>query len=260
VRQNVTIEYSDISHNDNNGVFVGTYADTFGAIYGASGRPHAATLELYGVTADHNGGRGMDISNHVTNSSYLYQYVASIDSNFDHNASDGVYAASYVGGASTMLERNLLYSFNITASAAYNAGNGFKSSIETLGGSYGRDVNIVEGAVDGVDLSHNGSFGFDGAVAYADGTSTGLQINAVYSNTINYNGDGVGLYSIGAGAQQLSYIGGNEVGHNSFVGVYGEANFGAFQYIGVYTFGNNVHDNGTDYLFNAFGGSTQILN
>ena len=57
-----------------------------------------------------------------------------------------------------------------------------------------------------------------------------------------------------------SFSGGNHIIGNSFVGVYGEANFGAFQYIGVYTFGNDVHSNGTDYLFNAFGGSTQILN
>lgn len=256
VRQNVTIEGSDVSNNAGNGVFVGTYANNYGAIYGASGRPHAPTLELYGVTVNDNGSRGLDASNHVGGNSYLYQYVAAIDATFDHNASDGVYAASYVGGASSMLQRELLYSYHTTASASYNAGNGFKSTIEALGGSYARDVNIVEG----VDLSRNGSFGFDGAVAYADGTSTGLQINAVYFNSVNYNGDGVGLYSIGPGSQQISYIGGNEVGHNAFVGVYGEANFGAFQYIGVYTFGNNVHDNGTNYLFNAFGGATQILN
>jgi hypothetical protein len=155
-----------------------------------------------------------------------------------------------------MLQRVLLYSYHTGASASYNGGNGFKSTIEALGGSYARDVNIAQGA----NLVHNGSFGFDGTVAYADGASTGLQINAVYFNHINYNGDGVGLYSIGAGAQQISYLGSNEVGHNAFVGVYGEANFGAFQYVGVYTFGNNVHDNGTNYLFNAFGGATQVLN
>ncbi len=66
----------------------------------------------------------------------------------------------------------------------------------------------------------------------------GLQINAVYFNNISHNGDGAGFYSIGTGAQQISYVGGNTVAFNAFVGVYGEANFGAFQYIGVYTFGN----------------------
>jgi len=256
VRQNVTIEYSDISHNGNDGVDLITYANNYGAIYGASGRPHAPTLELYGTTVDYNNNRGLNVSNHVSGNSYLYQYIAAIDSNFDHNHSDGVYAASYVGGASTMLQRALLYAYHTGASASYNAGNGFKSSIEALGGSYARDVNIVQGA----DLSNDGSFGFDGAVAYADGSSTGLQINAIYFNSINFNGDGVGLYSIGAGAQQISYIGGNTITHNAFVGVYGEANFGAFQYIGVYTFGNTVNSNGTDYLFNSFGGATQILN
>ncbi len=82
----------------------------------------------------------------------------------------------------------------------------------------------------------------------------------MYFNNISHNGDGAGFYSIGTGAQQISYVGGNTVAFNAFVGVYGEANFGAFQYIGVYTFGNNVYSNGTNYLFNAFGGSTQILN
>jgi hypothetical protein len=256
VRQNVTIVGSDISHNTGDGVSVVTYANNYGAIYGVSGRPHAATLELYGDTVNSNGVRGLNVSNHVSGNSYLYQYIASIDTHFDHNSADGIYAASYVGGASTMLQRVLLYSYHTGASASYDGGNGFKATIEALGGSYARDVNIVQGA----DLSNDGSFGVDGAVAYADGTSTGLQINAVYFNTIDHNGDGVGLYSIGAGAQQISYVGGNEIAHNAFVGVYGEANFGAFQYIGVYTFGNSVHDNGTNYLFNSFGGSTQILN
>ncbi|MGH6872952.1 MAG: inverse autotransporter beta domain-containing protein [Rhizomicrobium sp.] len=256
VRQNVVVVGSDMSHNTGNGVFVGTYANNYGAIYGVSGRPHAPTLELYGSAVDNNGGRGLDVSNHVSGNSYLYQYVANIDTSFDHNNSDGIYMASYVGGGSTMLQRALLYSYHTGSSAHGNGGNGFKATIETLGGSYARDVNIVEG----VDLNQNGSFGFDGAIAYSDGTSTGLQINAVYFNTIQHNGDGIGLYSIGSGAQQITYIGGNLITGNAFVGVYGEANFGAFQYIGVYTFGNSVHSNGTDYLFNAFGGSTQILN
>ena len=256
VRQNVVIEGSDISHNGNDGVNVITYANSYGAIYGVSGRPHAPTLELYGDTVNSNNNRGLNVSNHVTGNSYLYQYVAAIDTSFNNNHLDGVYLSSYVGGGSTMLQRALLYSYHTGASAHGNGDNGFKSTIEALGGSYARDVNIVEG----VNLSDNGSFGFDGAVAYADGTSTGLQINAVYFNAINHNGDGVGLYSIGAGAQQISYIGGNHVRYNSYVGVYGEANFGAFQYIGVYTFGNNVNHNGTNYLFNSFGGSTQILN
>jgi hypothetical protein len=192
----------------------------------------------------------------VTGNSYLYQYVAAIDSNFDHNHADGIYTSSYVGGGSTMLQRDLLYTYHTGASAAYNGGNGFKSTIEALGGSYARDVNIVQGA----NLSSDGSFGFDAAIAYADGGSIGLQINAVYFDTISHNGDGAGFYSIGGGAQQISYFGGNTVENNAFVGVYGEANFGSFQYIGVYTFGNTVDSNGTDYLFNAFGGSTQILN
>ncbi|HTQ13070.1 MAG TPA: inverse autotransporter beta domain-containing protein [Rhizomicrobium sp.] len=256
VRQNVVVVGSDMSHNAGNGVFVGTYANNYGAIYGVSGRPHAPTLELYGSSASDNGGRGMDVSNHVSGNSYLYQYIANIDTTFDHNGSDGVYMASYVGGGSVMLQRALLYSYHTGASAHGNAGNGFKATIEALGGSYARDVNIVEG----VDLNRNGSFGFDGAVAYADGSSTGLQINAVYFNAIQHNGDGIGLYSIGPGGQQISYIGDNLITGNAFVGVYGEANFGAFQYIGVYTFGNSVTGNGTNYLFNAFGGSTQILN
>jgi hypothetical protein len=256
VRQNVTITNSDISHNGYNGIQLTAYANNYGAVYGVSGRPHSPTLELYDDTVNYNGGRGMNVNNHVTNHSYLYQYIAAIDTTFDHNHSDGIYASSYVSGASTMLQRTLLYSYHSTASASYNNGNGFKATIEALGGSYARDVNIVEGA----NLNNDGSFGFDGAVAYADGASTGLQINAVYFNAINHNGDGVGLYSIGPGAQQISYIGGNSVAFNAFVGVYGEANFGAFQYVGVYTFGNSVHDNGTNYLFNSFGGSTQILN
>lgn len=256
VRQNVLIVGSDMNANGNNGVALETYANNYGAIYGVSGRPHAPTLELYGDTVSNNNGRGLDVSNHVSDHSYLYQYVATLDTHFDFNHSDGVYAASYVGGGSTMLQLALIYTYHTGASAHNNAGNGAKFSIEALGGSYARDVNIVQGA----NLSNNGSFGFDGAVAYADGTSTGLQINAVYFNTISHNGDGVGLYSIGGGAQQISHIGDNDIIANSFVGVYGEANFGAFQYIGVYTFGNTVHSNGTNYLFNSFGGSTQILN
>ncbi len=255
VRQNVSISGTDISYNDGSGVNVITYANNYGAIYGVSGRPHSPTLELYGDTINYNHGRGVDVSNHTTGHSYNYQYVAMIDTHLDHNGADGFYSASYVGGASTMLQRVLLYSYHTGASASYNGGNGFKSTIEALGASYARNVDIVEGN----NLSHNGSFGFDGAVAYADGASTGLQVNAVYFNHVNYNGDGIGLYSIGPGAQQISYVGGNTIGHNSFVGVYGEANFGAFQYVGVYTFGNTVANNGTNYLFNSFGGSTQVL-
>jgi hypothetical protein len=256
VRQNVVIIGGDISHNTNDGVSFTSYANNYGAIYGASGRPHSPTLELYGTSVDNNSGHGLNVNNHVSNASYLYQYVASIDSSFSHNGSDGIYSATYVGGGSEALQRDLVYSYHVTSNVWDNAGNGFKSSIEALGGSYARNVNIVQG----VYLGQNGSFGFDGAVAYADGTSTGLQINAVYFNAILRNGDGIGLYSIGSGAQQISYIGTNFVAYNSFVGIYGEANFGAFQYVGVYTFGNNVHSNGTDYLFNAFGGATQILN
>ncbi len=52
------------------------------------------------------------MSNHVTGNSYLYQYIATIDSSFNHNHADGIYAASYVGGASTMLQRVLAYSYH----------------------------------------------------------------------------------------------------------------------------------------------------
>jgi hypothetical protein len=256
VRQNVTIIGSDISGNANDGVQVITYANNYGAIYGGSGRPHAPTLNLYGDTINNNNNRGLNISNHVTNHSYLYQYAAMIDTIVSHNHSDGIYASSYVGTGSEELQRTLLYSYHTGASSSDNAGNGFKDTVEALGGSYIRDVNIVQGA----NLVDNGSFGFDGAIAYADAGSVGVQINAVYFNAVSNNGDGIGLYSIGGGAQQISYIGTNSITGNSFVGVYGEANFGAFQYIGVYTFGNTVNSNGTDYLFNAFGGSTQILN
>ena len=258
VRQSFSMTGGSASYNGRDGVFVKTYAYNYGAIYGVSGRPHSPTLELYGVTVDYNGGRGLDVSNHVNGHSYLYQYIATLDSHFDHNARDGIYASSYVGGASTMIQRVLLYTYHTGESAAYNVGNGFESTIRALGGSYARDVNIVEG----VYLSHNGAFGFDGGspVSYASGTSTGYQLNVVYFNTITHNNDGVGLYSIGPGSHQLSYIGHNEIGNNSFIGVYGEANFGAHQFIGVYTYGNNVHDNGTNYLFNSFGGSTQTFN
>jgi hypothetical protein len=255
VLQSVFVNSSHLDNNTGNGVFVGTYANNYGAIYGAAGRPHAPTLKLYGSTASYNGARGIDMSNHVTGHSYLYQYVGATDSVFGHNHSDGIYASSYAGGASTALQRHLVYGYHTIAGVSYNAGNGFKSTIEALGGSYVREVNVLEHA----DFSHNGGFGVDGAVAYADGTSTGLQINAAYFNTINNNGDGVGLYSIGPGAQQISYIGSNEIGNNAFVGAYGEANFAAFQYIDIYALGNNVHNNGTNYLFNSFGGSTQIL-
>ena len=51
VRQSVSISGTDISYNTGNGVFVGTYANNYGAIYGTSGRPHAATLNLYGDTS-----------------------------------------------------------------------------------------------------------------------------------------------------------------------------------------------------------------
>ncbi|MGH8123649.1 MAG: hypothetical protein ACREPT_12855, partial [Rudaea sp.] len=255
VRQNVVLEYSDISNNNGNGVFVVTDANNYGAIYGMSGRPHNPTLELFATTVDHNSDGGLDVSNHVTGNSYLYQYNAAVDSTFDHNGSDSIYSSSYAAGGSTILQRSLLYSYHATASASYNGGNGFKAVTEALGGSYVRDINIVEGA----NLNQNGSFGFDGAISYADGTSTALQINAVYFNTINSNGDGIGLYSIGPGAQQITYIGGNHIQSNAFVGAYGEANFGAFQYIDIYALGNTVNSNGTDYLFNAFGGATQIL-
>ena len=259
-RQSVVIETTNLSYNTGNGVFVGTYANNYGAIYPGINpttgtRLHSPTLELLGDTINHNDDRGLLVENHVDAHSYLYQYIAALDTTFDHNNSDGIYGSSFVAGGSTLLQRTVLYSYHATASASYNTGHGFKLATETLGGSYSRDVNIAEGA----NLSNNGGFGFDGAVAYADGTSAGLQVNAVYFNTINHNGDGIGLYAIGPGAVQKSYLGHNTVAYNSFVGIYGEANFAAFQYVDVYALANNVHDNGTNYLFNSFGGSTQIL-
>jgi hypothetical protein len=256
VRQNVAIIGGDISNNSGNGIGLSTYADGFGAIYGVSGRPHSMTLEVYGTTVDYNGLRGLDVKNHIGNHSYLFQYVGAIDSHFDHNDSDGIYSSTYAVGGSLAGVFDTLYSYHAAASFSYNARNGFKGSVEALIGSYIYNKNTAFG----VDLSNNGDFGFDAAIAYADGASTANQHNSIYFNTVLRNDDGIGLYSIGSGAHQASYIGQNLIAHNAFVGVYGEANFNAFQYVGVYTFSNGVFLNGTDYLFNAFGGATQILN
>jgi hypothetical protein len=255
VRSTFNMTGGGASSNGANGIYISNYANNYGAIYNSSGRPHSPTVLLYGSTFDHNGAYGLKMNNAASNHSYMYQYVAAIDSHFDHNGAGGFLTYSYAGGTSTILQRQLLYSYHTGASASYNGGNGFKTSIEALGGSYVRNVNIVEG----VNLSQNGGFGFDGTVSYADASSTGLQINALYFNTVNHNGDGIGLYSIGPGAQQISYVGSNKVQYNAFVGVYGEANFGSFQYVEVYSLGNTVNNNGTNYLFNSFGGSTQIL-
>jgi hypothetical protein len=259
VRQNVNIEGgSDVSYNGGNGIFVGTYTNGYSAIYGASGRPHSPTLLLYGATVNDNGARGLDVSNQIHNSSYLFQYIAGVDVTLDHNASDGVYSASYAGGNSVGLQFMTFYSHSTPTGMSYNGGSGFKDSIETLGGSYMYSGNYLHN----LSTIHNGSWGADFAIAYADASSKAVQKNFDYFTSATYNGDGLGNYSIGAGAYQYSYFQGDNVLFNSFVGVYGEANFGSFQYVLVYnpTFPNFVAFNGTNYLFNAFGGATQILN
>ncbi len=62
VRQSVVIQGSDISYNGNDGINVVTYANNYGAdLLGASGRPHAPTLEVpMALTVDGNDNHGLN--------------------------------------------------------------------------------------------------------------------------------------------------------------------------------------------------------
>ena len=257
VRQEVLLVGSRAAGNGSDGIYIYSHASNYGAIYSEGGRPYGTpTLVVYDSSIYLNGGDGVRAVNKVDGYSYLYQFNVFVDSYIGSNAGNGIYSASYVANASSMIQRALMYSYEAPMIVANNGGNGFKSTAEVTDGSYAGIFNQIYTSY----ISHNGAFGIDAAIAYADGTSLALERNLVFDTYVKYNLDGIGLYSVGPGAVQYSYIGGNTVAYNGFVGVYGQANFGAFQYIGVYTFGNDVHGNGTNYLFNSFGGATQILN
>ena len=53
------IAYSQINGNKGDGLYIGTNASNYGAVYSTGGRPkNTPTVVIYDSTLDHNGGDG----------------------------------------------------------------------------------------------------------------------------------------------------------------------------------------------------------
>ncbi len=205
------------------------------------------------ITENHAG--GIKASQHEYTGALGAEIVYVVGDNITNNHGAGVWMSATSESLSTGVQALVFGSRGAAPSTITGNTYGIYVWQTASSGSTTNQFDIVYG----VDLSHNEAFGFDAKVAYTDASSTGRQTNEINDSTINYNHDGVELYSFGPGANQASYLGSNEIAHNTVFGVYGVAAIGSYQYIGVYTFGNNVHNNGTNYLFNSSGGSTQVV-
>ena len=250
-----------IVYNGGDGIRIVNYANNYGAIYAVSGRTkYTANMVLDKVYVGRNNGAGLSSTTRVNNESFAYNYIVALDSTLSYNRGSGFQTFAGAYGNSAIVEKNVLYTIASPVQVSHNGGMGVDIADVAEGGSYVGGLNLLSGKSTGVNASNNGGFGIRVQVSYADASSLAHQRSYIYGSTFNSNGDGVGLYSVGPGADQKSYLGGNTVKSNPFVGVYGEANFGAYQYVKVHTGGNTVTGNGTNYLFNAFGGATQNVN
>lgn len=220
-------------------------------------------ISLTGDTANNNGYAGLDVLAHLDQGSYLNQQILIADSHFDDNAEDGVYVDSYVTNGSTLLQTVALYSYHATSSASGNGGNGVRIVNDVRNGSTLDSSTYTLG----VDVSNNANVGVYIDSYSASGT-LGHQKNYITGNTISGNTTGIALYAEGAGigpgassgGGQYSQVTNNSITGNTHYGVYGYVRDNAYQYIQVYTGGNTISGNGTNYGFFAAGGGSYILN
>jgi hypothetical protein len=253
VRQRVAVLYSDISNNARDGVYIGTVATDYGAVYTQSGRPANTTFLAYDSHFDSNGRDGLNLVNNVTADSYLFQYAYLADSSFNSNGRNGVTSTSYVGGASAMLQLLTIYSY--AAPVTFNNNGGSGVSVTTTAGAGSVAFDRV--------LSLGGTFkGNDTAGISLKNVSTGgisLGIAYAYGNTFKDTGFGFNSVADGYGAYQYNYLGYNVFKSND-VAIRGRAKNGGFQYWDLH-YGNTVaNSNTTKYSFHADGASTIVVN
>ena len=257
VRQTVDIFSSDISYNGANGISIRNLASGYGAIYSSAGRPGDPTLLIFNSTVNGNGLDGLSLYNDLSNNSYLFQYAVIVDSTFDNNYYNGILGVSYVAGASTMLQRALLYSYAGTVEASHNGYSGVYLATTAIGaGTY---------AYSGI-VAQAGNFSYDsgagGIGQFVETDSSGAQAIgkiSAYDNTLSHNDfSGVFSWTSGLYAGEYNYIAYNTISDNLY-GLWGSAGTSSYQYWDMHL-GNTYSGNGTDHLFNASGGATIVTN
>lgn len=257
IRQTVLIADSDVSYNglggSGDGIYVKSIAADYGAIYDTFGRPGIPTLLIYDTTVYGNNGDGLHLYNSVTNDSYLFQYVGILDSTFDYNADSGIHSYSYVGGASTMLQRAVIYSYAHPQSASYNGADGIEFRTFSYGGSL-TDATLITLGTYEIDNSSSGIL----VANYSDGTSMSLGHTVSYLDVIGLSPGGVVVGGFGAGTYQYTTVG-YDLLFNNHYGIYGLALGGAYQYFDVSTYPNTYSGNTYNAYFDADLASTQVV-
>ncbi len=106
IRQTVQIGYSDISGNGLNGIDLETRANNYGSVYAKSGHPnYTSSFFIEDSTVNGNHGDGLHVYNYAGNHSYVYQYVVSLDTNFNGNHGAGISSLTNVTGDLTIVSR-----------------------------------------------------------------------------------------------------------------------------------------------------------
>jgi len=254
VRQTFSMSGGSASYNGAAGINISNYANNFGAIYAAGGRPkYRPTVEVYAATVNGNGTIGLVSETIAKNHSYVYSYVAAVNSSFDHNKTFGFIAQSAGYAGASIVDRNLFYTYKAKTSASYDGRYGI-----VIGEYAGSGAGITEtNLLYGVTASHNTLGGISLNASTTDGLSHVTQSNEVIGSQLYGNGqDGVSLYASGAGARQSSELVANSFQSNGRFAIYGAARTGAYQLISYKNYGNMLNGGGTEFV--NFGG-TQIV-
>jgi hypothetical protein len=199
VRQTVNIFGSDISYNGDDGIRINQYVNNYGAIYNSSTRPFAPTLYLYNTRVDYNGDNGLEITNFVGNASYDYEYVVAVNSHFDHNANNGIYAYSHVDDGAPYLASQMIQLVTLVGSTVDYNDDGIRIDIQAY------DSFAIPGLVASRVVLYNSDVSFNGGDGIymkmnASGTYQAIQLLYSYYSRVSYNGgDGVDMRQLGSG-------------------------------------------------------------
>lgn len=230
-RQTIYVDHSDFSHNMNDGIYIGTTLNHYGAAYTLSGRAISDTLSLDTVTANYNGRDGLEIEGRIGDNSYLYENIVATNSHFDHNGAYGIYAYNHATGNSTVVQYvtitggsaddNTRDGINIhhavdSGSYAYSSvgisgtetnNNGNNGVTLNLGTDEGYIIQNV--SIDTLTSSGNGNYGLLAKVnSYGAGAYIGQMISIANSTFANNFGGGEGSYGTGAGFLEFASGGG----------------------------------------------------
>jgi hypothetical protein len=308
VRQTFYMNGGSASYNNMNGLYVRNTAFDGGAIYattadrkvieaatGYAGGNLTPTVLIRNAQFNVNGQDGLYSRTNAYGGSYVFNFIAAVDTIFNYNGRDGFHVNTYAGGGSVILERNGLYSYKTGTTANGNGRNGVfiydnavsESNIYSLNVAIGITAN--GNTMDGISITAANHF-------FANGEGYVKQANYLYGNTTSNNHkDGVSLYAYGPGvgnfalygrsgpgffyAQhaylsahhktgviygdlgygfQYSILAGNMIASNARYGLYAYATVGATQVVNVRTGGNAVISNTVNnYYFN--GSPTQYV-